>query len=264
MQTNIKKNLKIPEIKGKTLSLQESHQKAGVENFMCSDFFPILDLLAEGECNNPDEEERNAKVVITDLKTGLLKGWYIETKSSLFSRRWSSNKKGTAITRNEYEVLSVEFFMFNGTIYLGVSGDGSLFEVFDVSHLKTSSTLGNCGFFLIFFNSWSLSKVFVYSWVRACCLSISFVISRTCGKCKVGGNEKLPFQDPERQSSCGWALFVWVSYFFYFQRIYENRQSFVLYESFFKLKFFVKSLHKTVRVTKVTGRSFTSRVRNQF
>ena len=74
MQTTIDQKIKIPEINGKTLSLRHSHQKAGVKQYWCSDLLNSLGLLAEGECNNPESGTRNAKVVITDLRTGELKG----------------------------------------------------------------------------------------------------------------------------------------------------------------------------------------------
>ena len=64
--------IKVPEIKGKPLSLRQSHHKTGVKDFKCSDFLPSLNLLAEGEYNN--QESRNAKVVFTDLRTGELRG----------------------------------------------------------------------------------------------------------------------------------------------------------------------------------------------
>ena len=136
MQTNLNQKVKIPKIKGKTLSLKESHQKAGVKEYRCSDFIPSLGLLAEGEYSNPESEKRNAKVVITDVRTGELKGKFL-------SHQNFSNSKGIAITGNKRNVYSVEFFMFNGVNYLGVSGDGGHFEVFGVSNLNIRTALSN-------------------------------------------------------------------------------------------------------------------------
>lgn len=47
------------------------------------------------------------------------------------------------ITGNKREVLSVQFFLFEGRVYLGVSGEGTHFEVFDFAGLETGSHLGN-------------------------------------------------------------------------------------------------------------------------
>lgn len=74
MQKSLKQNVKIARIKGKALSLQESHKKAEVKESWCSDFNTSLNLLAEGECWNPDIKSQKAKVIITDLKTGRFKG----------------------------------------------------------------------------------------------------------------------------------------------------------------------------------------------
>ena len=74
MQITINQKVKIPEINNETLSLRQSHQEAGVKSYCCSDSLPSLGLLAQGECGNQEPGTRNAKVVITDLSTGELKG----------------------------------------------------------------------------------------------------------------------------------------------------------------------------------------------
>ena len=48
-------------------SLEHSHSKAGVKQYSCSDFTASLNLLAEGEFENPQSGSRNAKVTFTDL-----------------------------------------------------------------------------------------------------------------------------------------------------------------------------------------------------
>ena len=72
MQKHINQNVKIPTLNGKPLCLEESHRKAGVKHYQCSDFLASMSLLAEGECFN--KESRSAIVNITDMKTGELKG----------------------------------------------------------------------------------------------------------------------------------------------------------------------------------------------
>ena len=87
MQTTIDQKVKIPRINGQTLSLRQSYQKAGVGRYWCSDYLPSLGLLAEGECDNPESGTRNAKVVITDFRTGELKGgevWREKLSTSLY------------------------------------------------------------------------------------------------------------------------------------------------------------------------------------
>ena len=73
MQKRKNQNLKIATINGKSQSLEESHIKAGVGSYCCSDFLASTNLLAEGEYLN--DFSRNAMVVITDLQTGELKGY---------------------------------------------------------------------------------------------------------------------------------------------------------------------------------------------
>ena len=82
MQKDINQKVKIPEVKGKPLSLRQSHKKARVKEFWCSDFLSSLGLLAEGEYDN--YESRNAQVVITDLRTGELKGEYSQRQFFFF------------------------------------------------------------------------------------------------------------------------------------------------------------------------------------
>lgn len=71
MQKSVSR-VKIPKVKSKPQSLKESHHRAKVKNCHCSDFLHSMSLLAEGEWSN--EDSRNAKVVLTDLKTGEFKG----------------------------------------------------------------------------------------------------------------------------------------------------------------------------------------------
>ena len=66
------KRVTIPTLNTKPQRLLESHQKAGVKQYYCSDFLASMSLLAEGECGN--DSHRNAMVVISDLKTGEFKG----------------------------------------------------------------------------------------------------------------------------------------------------------------------------------------------
>ena len=82
MQTTIDQKVKIPEVKGKPLSLRQSHKKAGAKRYWCSDFLSSLGLLAEGEYNNLGS--RNEKVVLTDLRTGELKGEYSQRQFFFF------------------------------------------------------------------------------------------------------------------------------------------------------------------------------------
>ena len=72
MQKSISQNVNIPTLNGKPLSLQESHQKAGMRMFQCSDYLSSMSLFAGGEFSN--KGSRKAMVVVTDLKTGALKG----------------------------------------------------------------------------------------------------------------------------------------------------------------------------------------------
>ena len=51
------------------------------------------------------------------------------------------NTPGRAITANKYSVCNVDWFFYNKKQYLGVSGDGGFFEVFDVSELKEEEFL---------------------------------------------------------------------------------------------------------------------------
>lgn len=74
MQTSLNQRLKIPAIQGHVQSLRHSHLDASVSKYCCSDFAPSLGLLVEGEYNKPDSEARNARAVLTDLKTGQLRG----------------------------------------------------------------------------------------------------------------------------------------------------------------------------------------------
>ena len=48
---------------------------------------------------------------------------------------------GRAITANEKNVLGLISFLHKNKQYLGVSGDGNQFEVFDVSNLKAKTLL---------------------------------------------------------------------------------------------------------------------------
>ena len=52
------------------------------------------------------------------------------------------------LTGNRVNVLSVQFFSFEGKNYLGASGDGYHFEVFDVSKLSNRTPLSKCFLFL--------------------------------------------------------------------------------------------------------------------
>lgn len=73
MQKSVSQSVEMPRVPGKPRRLGESHRKAGVHQFRCSDFLASKGLLAEGERANRDSS-RNASVVVTDLKTGTLKG----------------------------------------------------------------------------------------------------------------------------------------------------------------------------------------------
>ena len=53
------------------------------------------------------------------------------------------NTLGRAITINKLDVYSVICFLYKEKQYLGVSGDGDLFEVYDVSRLKENEFLSN-------------------------------------------------------------------------------------------------------------------------
>lgn len=74
--------VKIARVKGKIKTLQESHLKAKVKDFCASDFLAPMSLLAEGEYSF--SSKKNAKVVITDLRTGEFKG---ECSDLLFKKR---------------------------------------------------------------------------------------------------------------------------------------------------------------------------------
>ena len=73
MQKSINQKVKIPTLNGKRLRLRESHQKAGMRKYHCSDYLCLMSLLAEGEMYNKDSS-RNAIVIITDLETVAFKG----------------------------------------------------------------------------------------------------------------------------------------------------------------------------------------------
>ena len=47
------------------------------------------------------------------------------------------------MTANKRHILSVISFLYKEKQYLGASGDGDLFEVFDVSQLKQNQFLSN-------------------------------------------------------------------------------------------------------------------------
>ena len=53
------------------------------------------------------------------------------------------NTLGRAITANEKHVFSVIGFLNKNKEYLGVSGDGDFFEIFDVSILDENELLSN-------------------------------------------------------------------------------------------------------------------------
>ena len=55
----------------------------------------------------------------------------------------SCNTLGRAITENKINVHSVLCFVYQKKEYLGVSGDGKFFEVFDVSKLQEEEFLSN-------------------------------------------------------------------------------------------------------------------------
>ena len=86
MQTSLGE-VKIATINGKAQSLQESHRKADINSFHCSDFLASMSLLAVGECSNRDDS-RKAIVVITDLSTGELKGCFGLPFKKPFCRFW--------------------------------------------------------------------------------------------------------------------------------------------------------------------------------
>ena len=83
----LRKQVKIATLNGRPLSLEESHRKAKVKKFCCSDFLASMSLLAQGECGNKDAST-NARVVITDLKTAEFEGCgAVRSTSIYFDRR---------------------------------------------------------------------------------------------------------------------------------------------------------------------------------
>ena len=48
-----------------------------------------------------------------------------------------SNQKAKYCTKNKDLVLSVQFFLFQGMVFLGVSGCGDHLEVFDISAFES-------------------------------------------------------------------------------------------------------------------------------
>ena len=61
------------------------------------------------------------------------------------------NFGGRAKTKNRINIYSVDFFLFKGIDYLGVSGDGDFFEVFKISDMKKTVYLGNTYVFIYFY-----------------------------------------------------------------------------------------------------------------
>ena len=147
MPTTLNQKPQITREDASLLSMKQSHASSGTQNYCCSDFIASLNLLAEGEYKNK-EPSKSAKVVLTDLKTGQFKGGSSFIQKSLLSLSHASSKaKGTAITSNKTEVHSVGFFSFKDKIFLGVSGDGPHFEVFDVSQVGKAPSLSTYSFF---------------------------------------------------------------------------------------------------------------------
>lgn len=85
MQKPLNEKVEIAIIKGQVAKLVDPHLNAGAEKFRSSDFLASLNLLAEGECDNPNKKLRNALVAVTDLSTGTLKGTLFFPLDSRFS-----------------------------------------------------------------------------------------------------------------------------------------------------------------------------------
>ena len=137
----------------RTLSLQETDKAVGVESNGCSTFLMSIGLLVQGEENNRKSDSRNALVTFRDPATGKLKGesFFIQCCAhiSLFYFCIWSNTIGRAITTNKFNVHSVICFVYEKKQYLCVSGDGDLFEVFDVLTLKKDEFLSKHNVFCV-------------------------------------------------------------------------------------------------------------------
>ena len=129
-----------------TFSLQEVNDALGLQGIYCSTFLSSIGLLAQGEWDNQKWKSRNAVVTFRDPATAELKGknkpfFAMFVAYSVDACLWF-NTQGRAITANKRDVNSVICILYKKKQYLGVSGSGDRFEVFNVSKLKENEFLG--------------------------------------------------------------------------------------------------------------------------
>jgi hypothetical protein len=60
--------------KEKWVNISEQDLELGIKHFWCSAFIESENLLIKGEYNNQKISERNALLILTDPKTGKIKG----------------------------------------------------------------------------------------------------------------------------------------------------------------------------------------------
>ena len=127
------------------LSLQEIDYALVVKANECSTFLSRSGLLAQGEYWNRKSDKRNAVVTLRDPKTGKVKGGgsvFFHAFVAFFVNTCLFNTLGRAVTANKINVHSVICFLYKEKQFLGVSGDGDWFEVFDLCKLKENEFLG--------------------------------------------------------------------------------------------------------------------------
>lgn len=75
MSINLNNLLKKVDSQGETIYLRETDPNVGTKDFWCSTYLACKRVLIRGEFNNPKAGSRKAIIILTDPKTGKLKGW---------------------------------------------------------------------------------------------------------------------------------------------------------------------------------------------
>ena len=134
-----------------------------------------------------------------------------------------SNTPGRAITANKKHVHSVNCFFYNKKQYLGVSGSGDFFEVFDVSRLQENEFLSKFYYFCVWFSFlWNYylfceAHTFTKSRFEYFVLKLFFFLLtfRAGQASKARRHGQLPLQDSKRATFCSRIFKIGVGLLFY-------------------------------------------------